>query len=434
MSRRMTTILGRRCVIFFVSVFLCGCGNAAERKASYVEMAKALIQHENLPKARIALRNALKIDPKDSQVLLLLSQVSKKEENWSSDFNQDKRAIDLGSTQRKVELQMTSLERETLWKKFQLELAQEQWAQANDVIIRLKNGGATTYRVDLATGLLATNRQQWSQAAQALSRAQQAKINALPPLAALINVHLQRKKPEAAQAYLEKILAHDPNHPFAFGLLAAVLWQLKDKTAAFSAYERQTQVNPTWVEPWVDWASLQWSEGKRSNAIKILKTALTQNENSPILMNKLASFFQANDQVDLAIKQYETIILQNPTDSMAANNLAYLLADEKGDFQSLNMALSLTKHFDTETQNPLLVDTLAWIYYKKGLHREAQSIGEKALTRAPDHALINYHYGLMTLELGDRITAKKHLEIAAQESPELEFGKDARRLLAKIKI
>ncbi len=427
-------MLGRKCVIFFVSLVLCACGNAAERKASYVEMAKALIQNENLPKARIALRNALKIDPKDSQVLLLLSQVSKKEENWSSAFNQDKRAIDLGSTQRKARLQKTSLERETLWKKFQLELAEEQWAQANDMIIRLKNAGASTYRVDLGTGLLATNRQQWSRAAQALSRAQHAKINALPPLAALINVHLQRKKPEAAQAYLEKILAHDPNHPFAFGLLAAVLWQLKDKPAAFSAYERQTQVNPTWVEPWVDWASLQWSEGNRTNAIKILKTALTQNENSPILLNRLASFFQADDQVDLAIRQYEAIILQNPTDSMAANNLAYLLADKKEDFQSLNVALSLTKHFGTKTQNPLLIDTLAWVYYKKGLHREAKSLEKKAIARAPDHALINYHYGLMALEVGDRVTAKKHLEKAVQESPELEFGKDARRLLAKMKI
>ena len=427
-------MLGRWCGIFLVSLSLCACGNAAERKASYVERAKALIQDENLPSARIALRNALKIDPQDSQVLLLLSQVSEKETNWPSAFHQDERAVELDSTYRKAKIQMSSAHSDTLWNPFQLKLAQGQWSEANDIIIRLKNTGVSASQVDIATGLLAANRQQWDKAVQAMSRAQQANLTALPSMAVLVNVYLARKQPEQAWTYLKKIINQHPDHPFASGLLGAVLWQLKDKTAAFSAYERQTQVNPTWVEPWMDWASLQWSEGQKAKAINIIKTALTQNENSHILLKSLASYYQANDEVDLAIRQYEKILHHDPTDLVAANNLAYMLVDKKGDSQSLKMALSLTKNFENTTQNPLLLDTLAWIYYKMGLHKEATSVLKKALPKAPDHPLINYHFGLMTLKTGDRVTAKKHLEKAAQKPIDLEHVEDARQLLAEIQL
>ena len=427
-------MLGRWCGIFFISLFLCACGSATERKASYVEMAKALIQDQNLPKARVALRNALKIDPQDPQVLFLLSQVSEKAANWTNTFNQHEWGVELDSTHPKGKLQTISTHTETLWNFFELKLAQQQWAQANDVIIRLKTTGASTDQVDLATGLLAANRQQWDQAIQALSRAQHANLNALPPLAALVKVHLKRKQPEQALSYLEEILSQFPDHPFASGLLGAVLWNLKDKPAVFSAFKRQTQVNPTWLEPWMDWASLQWSEGKKAKAINIIKTALTQNENSPILLNCLASYYHANGQIDLAIRQYEAILRHNPTDLMAANNLAYMLVDKKGDSQSLKMALSLTKNFETTTRNPFLLDTLAWIYYKMGLHKEATSVLKKALPKAPDHPLINYHFGLMTLKTGDRVTAKKHLEKAAQKPIDLEHVEDARQLLAEIQL
>ncbi len=527
-------MLERWCGIFLIALFLGGCGNAAERKSSYVEMAKDLIQDENFPRARMALRNALKIDPQDPYVLYLLGQVWEKEGNWPNALNLYSKAVELDATYQmaterlaqinssahdthnqnqghrkagvelepvvakegkrsqglkaEVELgalafaqqnqqmgetrseslfeehqhhpietyttlvslrppdkplkndqqdleasiQLNPAQREILWNLFQLKLSRQQWSEAADLIIRLKNAGTSDYQVDLATGLLAVDRQQWDQAIQAFSRAQHANINALPPLAAIIKVYLERKQPEYAKAYLEKIIAQYPDHPFAAGLLGAVLWQLKDKTAAFSAYERQTQVHPTWVEAWKDWASLHWSDGKKAKAIDILKSALTQNPNSLVLLKSLASYSQANGQVDVAIRAYEAILRHNPTNILAANNLAYLLADKKGDYQSLETALSLTQDFETTTQNPLLLDTVAWVYYKTGLYTKAASIAKKALAKAPDHALINYHFGLMALKVGNRVVAKKHLEKAVQKPSELENAEEARRLLTKI--
>ena len=331
-------------------------------------------------------------------------------------------------------LQVDPSDIKTLWTLFQLQLAQRQWAQGNQTIARMKKAKGSAYQIDIATGLLAVGRQEWDQAVQALARAQQAKPLVLPPLAALIKVHLARKQPEQAQATLKKILSQDPAHPFAWGLLGAVLVQLKDFASSASAYQKQSEVNPSWVEPWKDSATLQWSQGKKDQAFDILKAALTHIPSSPVLLNSLASYYEADGQVDLAIGQYETVLRHNPADVMAANNLAYLLADKRGDSQSLKKALSLTQHFEAKTQNPFLLDTLAWVYYKMGLTKEASSVLKKALLKAPDHALMNYHFGLINLKAGDRAMAHKHLTKAVQKPSELDNIEEARQLLAEIEL
>ncbi len=330
-------------------------------------------------------------------------------------------------------LQVVPTHMETLWTLFQLQLAQRQWSKADHVITRLEKAGGSAYQIDLAKGLLAVGRQQWDRAVQSFGRAQQAKPQALPPLTALVKVHLVRKRPELAQASLKKIVAEYPDHPFAWGLLGAVLVQLQEIPSAISAYQKQTEVNPTWVEPWKDWASLQWSKDKNTKALTILKTGLTHNPNSIVLLNSLASYYQTDGQIDLAIGQYETVLRHNSADVVAANNLAYLLADKRGDSQSLEKALSLVQHFEAKTQNPLLLDTLAWVYYKMGLNKEATSLLRKALLKAPDHALINYHFGLMTLKAGDSDTAQHHIGKAIQSGASFEGQEEARKILAGLK-
>jgi tetratricopeptide (TPR) repeat protein len=44
--------------------------------------AQDYIQAGNFPKARVALRNVLKIDPKDADAYFLVAQVEEKEKNW----------------------------------------------------------------------------------------------------------------------------------------------------------------------------------------------------------------------------------------------------------------------------------------------------------------------------------------------------------------
>jgi tetratricopeptide (TPR) repeat protein len=59
-----------------------GCGGPEERKAKYRMRAQEYFQQGNFPKARVAIRNVLKIDPKDVEAYFLYAQVEEKEQNW----------------------------------------------------------------------------------------------------------------------------------------------------------------------------------------------------------------------------------------------------------------------------------------------------------------------------------------------------------------
>ncbi len=322
---------------------------------------------------------------------------------------------------------------ETLWSLFEIHLAQQKWAYANETISRMRKANGLPYQVDLAEGLMAAGRKQWDQAVQAFRRSQQAQPDEFASLAGLVKVELGRHQPEQAIRYLKKVLEEHNDHPFASGFLGAVFVQLKDIPSALIALQKQTQVNPTWVEPWKDWASLTWAQGEKAEALDILANGLTHNLNSPVLLNVLASYSQADGKIDSAIGAYETILGDNPTDVLASNNLAYLLTDKRGDQQSLEKALILTQDFEYKTENPFLLDTLAWVYYKMGHHKEAESVLRKALGKAPDHPLMNYHFGLLILEAGDQRTAQKHLEKALRNGQKFEGFEEARRLVADLK-
>ena len=69
-------------VTAIAAVSLVSCGGPEERKAKYLLRAQDYFQEGNYPKARVALRNVLKIDPKDAEAYFLYAQVEEKEKNW----------------------------------------------------------------------------------------------------------------------------------------------------------------------------------------------------------------------------------------------------------------------------------------------------------------------------------------------------------------
>ncbi len=72
----------RNIIIVVMAVALVACGGPEERKAKYRARAQEYLEAGNYPKARVALRNVLKIDPKDADAYFLFAQVEEKEKNW----------------------------------------------------------------------------------------------------------------------------------------------------------------------------------------------------------------------------------------------------------------------------------------------------------------------------------------------------------------
>src|SRR6478672_2483399 len=76
------TMTYRSIIVLVMTIFLVACGGPEERKAKYRATAQEYIEAGNYPKARVALRNVLKIDPKEAEAYFLFAQVEEKEKNW----------------------------------------------------------------------------------------------------------------------------------------------------------------------------------------------------------------------------------------------------------------------------------------------------------------------------------------------------------------
>ena len=88
-----------------------------------------------------------------------------------------------------------------------------------------------------------------------------------------------------------------------------------------------------------------------------------------------------------AKKRYETIVNADPTAAVAANNLAWIYAEEG---EKLDEALRLAQSAATKLpENAEVSDTIGWIYYKKELPALAVPAFERSVEKAPGQRFLS---------------------------------------------
>src|SRR5262249_28870955 len=88
---------------------------------------------------------------------------------------------------------------------------------------------------------------------------------------------------------------------------------------------------------------------------------------------------------------YRQALQSDPTIDLAANNLAYMLAQEGRD---LNTALELAQGVRRrQPDNPGVADTLAWVYYKLDRLVLARDQAQFAASKSPGKGIYQYHLG-----------------------------------------
>src|SRR5918993_5013527 len=124
----------------------------------------------------------------------------------------------------------------------------------------------------------------------------------------------------------------------------------------------------------------------------------------------LGTILELQGRKDEAKARYNKALQTDPRAAVAANNLAWIDANNNG---NLDMALQLAQTAKSQLPNRHEVDdTLGFIYYKKGLSSMAIEALSQSAKRQPDNPNYNYHLGLAYHQSGNHTEAKKHLEKA----------------------
>ena len=194
-------------------------------------------------------------------------------------------------------------------------------------------------------------------------------------------------------------------------------------------------------------STLFTAEKNGANAEKELLTAIALDENYLPAYSTYASLLVEQNRTDEAIRQYKTVLEKHPAapvytmlgiledsrgntaeaekayrkaleiapeTAIAANNLAWLLADNQG---NLDEALQLATMAVAKNQAVAgFYDTLGWVYLKKGLNspaveklKKAVALEEANAKRAgiPTNPGYRVRLGMALAKSGDRASARR---------------------------
>jgi Flp pilus assembly protein TadD len=132
----------------------------------------------------------------------------------------------------------------------------------------------------------------------------------------------------------------------------------------------------------------------------------------------LGALYDENKQRSASIEEMRKTIELNPKNAQALNYLGYTYAE---DGNHLDEAERLVKRaLAIEPEDGFYIDSLGWVYYRKGEYGKAAEQLEKAVNLTGDDPTITEHLGDAYAKLGRAEQAGQQYEDALRRSTDQE--------------
>jgi len=202
------------------------------------------------------------------------------------------------------------------------------------------------------------------------------------------------------------------------------------KADAEKAFKKGLEKNPNLMRAYYALARIYLMDKKEDKAIEQYKVILEKNPMQAGPHMLLGTIYDMQKKFDLSEKHYRKALEINPRFAPAANNLAYLLAEHKNE---LNVALGFAREARKLLPNdPGVMDTLGWIYYKKELYDGAILELEDSAKKLPENATVRYHLGMAYYKKGDKDRAREELKKALELNKNFEGADEAKKVLSEL--
>jgi Tfp pilus assembly protein PilF len=237
---------------------------------------------------------------------------------------------------------------------------------------------------------------------------------------------MMQNNPAAARARLEDRLKQGTT-PELLTLAALTYLSLKDSAAAEKALRAVIEIDPSRNDPYAMLGSIYVSQGKLDEALTEFEL-MSKKQVKPVGPLTMAGMIlERQGKVDAAIKRYEDVLALDSRAAMAANNLAWILADRG---QDLDRALQLAQTaVGVKPEDAQILDTLGWVYYKKDQPQQAIPLFQRSVRKSPGVAEFHYHLGLAIVKSGDKAKGRTELQRALDLKPNASLAGEIRRAL-----
>ena len=214
-------------------------------------------------------------------------------------------------------------------------------------------------------------------------------------------------------------------------LLAEAYMVNKDMDAVKKTLLNSIKQDVSRTKPYIRLSSVYSSEKNLEQAIYILNNGVNANPNDLNLIIALAGIYEKTGNFEKSIQLYESVLIDNSDDLLVINNLASLLSEHRTDSKSRSRAIQLADKMKGAKQ-PLILDTVGWVYYKTGHYSRAITILKLVVEGAPDQAIYNYHLGMAYYKNRDKNSARTYLSKAVKSESDFAGRNEAEELLKSL--
>ena len=242
----------------------------------------------------------------------------------------------------------------------------------------------------------------------------------------LARLYLQDKDTDTALARLEPLAEMQAPPPQGIGLLLGVLVNTGKADRAHEVIDGLVErfpENPIFA---TEQALLEAHTGHLDKGINLLRAQVVKYPKSVALLLNLSQLLEAAHRDDELIKTYDQILTLQPDQPVAANNLAFRLADMGRDLsRAEELAKGLVERFPADVN---VADTYAWVLLKKGDKASAFEVLNKALEGKEAAPVVHYHLAEIANQLGKVEIAKQEVEAALESNPRAPWVDAAKQL------
>ena len=204
----------------------------------------------------------------------------------------------------------------------------------------------------------------------------------LPAQVATARVLLQQHQPAEARAYMDKLVAADPDDAVQFRLAEAQLFS---------------------------------DLGDNQAALEVLAQALVENPGSDDLLYSRALLRENLGRVAQAEADLRLILDRQPDNADALNALGYTLAVYSTRYQEAR--LYIEKALRLKPGDPAILDSMGWVEYRLGNYPEALGYLRKAYAQLADPE-VAAHLSETLWAVGDRQEARSVWGLALKQHPD----------------
>lgn len=203
--------------------------------------------------------------------------------------------------------------------------------------------------------------------------------------------------------YLEEHIAQHPKIEGAYAALANFYARQRTFDLAEETLNNGLEQNPEWLGGYSLLAEINTAQGNRAGTIEAFKRAVAVSPDNNMLTMQLASSYEQAGKYQEAKDLYEKVLARDPSQDIAANNLASLLSEQFESPENLERAMTLSSRFRNSDQ-PYFVDTYGWVNYKLGNYEEARPALEKGAQLGADVAIFHYRLAVLykALEMNEQ--------------------------------